>query len=230
MLGLLWTVPASLPWWSGRPHHESTERPCYTGRMRLENVDYRYEPGLDTIADTIRSLDRGRVLVGISGYGGAGKTTLAGALSRRLECPVVPLDAFGTSALLHRSSDWHGFDRVRLQKQVLEPFSSGCPEIRYDACDDWESWATAPVEWPVGRYLVVEGVGLFHPRQLGYLDYRIWLDVPLVRATAQGIARARELGQDTDALWQSIWEPNERDFDRIFRPREGAHRLVRPVS
>ncbi len=206
------------PGFSGRLHWRYEHRDCGP-RIRAEHA----------IADTIRGLDRARVLVGISGYGGSGKTILGRALAGVLDCPVVAMDAFGTTAVFQRSTDWHGFDRVRLQEQVLKPFSSGCPKIRYDACDDWESWTSAWVERQVGRFLVVEGVGLFHPDLLRYLDYRIWLDVPLRRATAQGIARERALGRFVERLWRSTWEPNERDFERAFEPRQSAHRLVRPV-
>lgn len=194
----------------------------------MGNVNWQWEPSLDEILEPIRSLPRSSVTIGISGYGGSGKTTLAQAMADRLSAAVVSIDEFGTSAVFKRSDDWHGFDRKRFIRQVLVPLSRGARELSYDSCDDWDTWETVSQHLLVERFLILEGVGLFHPVVVPYLDYRIWLDVPLAEATARGITREQSLGRDPGDVWQHFWEPNEIAFERQFHPKERAHRFVCP--
>lgn len=189
---------------------------------------WQWEPSVDEILGPIRRLPGSTVTIGISGYGGSGKTTLAQVMADPLPASVVSIDEFGTNGVFKRSDDWNGFDRNRLVRQVLAPLSHGTCELSYDSCDDWDSWETVPMHILVERFLIVEGVGLFHPEIIPFLDYRIWLDMPLAESTARGIAREQRLGRDPGDVWQLLWEPNEVDFEHRFQPKELAHRLVRP--
>lgn len=167
-------------------------------------------------------------VIGISGYGGSGKTTLARTLGQALDACVVSIDEFGTAGAMQRSSDWSGLDRQRLVSQILEPVKNGARTIAYDSCDDWRSWHTNRLERSVGNVLL-EGIGIFHPTLLPFLDHTIWLDVDLDTAMTRGIARARSLGQDEERTWREVWAPNEPDFDRRFAPRDRADQLVTPA-
>lgn len=188
---------------------------------------HAYDPPLDEIVRRVGPGHRERpCIVGVSGYGGSGKTTLATALAQRLDAPVVSIDDFGTAAVWQRSADWNGIDRARLVRQVLAPVASGRSEITYDRCDDWERWTTRPVVIQVGRFVVVEGIGLFHPDVLAHIDLRIWVDVDLATATARGVARDQRSGQDTSAAWCEVWVPNEIAFAERFDPRGQADLLV----
>lgn len=82
----------------------------------------------------------------------------------------------------------------------------------------------------IGRVVIVEGIGLFHPEVAPYLDYRIWLDVDLDTATDRGIARELSLGHVQSPAWLAVWKPNEFDFEQHFRPRASADLLVTPVQ
>ena len=139
----------------------------------MNNGHRQWEPSLDEILVPIRRLPGSSVIIGVSGYGGSGKTTLAHALAERLSAPVISIDEFGTSAVFRRSDDWQGFDRERLVRQVLAPLARGVRELSYDSCDDWDSWETVPTHLVMERFLILEGVGLFHPDVVPYLDYRI---------------------------------------------------------
>src|SRR4051794_26837211 len=62
------------------------------------------------------------LVVGISGFGGAGKSTLASRLESVLDdTVVVHTDDFTLAQQAKRCDDWSSIDRQRLVDQVLAP-------------------------------------------------------------------------------------------------------------
>lgn len=182
-----------------------------------------------TIAALVAAVDgmaAERVVVGVSGFGGSGKSTLARELVARVPRSArIPGDDFLDPARSHlRSDDWNGVERVRLRREVLEPFRAGEPGEfrRYD----WSAGRLgAPEPLPIARVLIVDAVGLLHPDLDGALDLTVWVDVDLETATARGRLRDREQGSDHDALWDEVWVPTELAFVARFDPRARADYL-----
>lgn len=80
------------------------------------------------IAATIRSKPNpSTILIGIEGFGGSGKTTFANELRDALgNSFVVSIDEFIVKEKITEPSwDNGGFDRDRLERQVLKPAKSG---------------------------------------------------------------------------------------------------------
>lgn len=170
------------------------------------------------------------IVVGVSGFGGSGKSSLAAALTAALPGAVGLRgdDFLDPVQSHHRSSDWAGVERARLADEVLRPFREGRPTTFRPF--DWASRALgAPRPVPSGDILIVDLIGLLHPDLDGLLDLSMWCDVDLTTATAWGKARDARLGRNHDHLWDEVWVPNERDFVERFDPRRRADLIVAPL-
>ncbi|WP_243074331.1 uridine kinase [Microbacterium sp. SS28] len=143
-------------------------------------------------------------LVGIDGPAGAGKSTLAMALTERFGWPVVEIDDFFS---------WVSFDSwwPRFEVEVVEPLLAG-RSIRYRTRDwagdelgeglaGWKQLKWAPV-------VVLEGVGSTRRAIAGSLACRVWVDAPEAERLERGVARD---GESHRALWES-YLPREAAF------------------
>ncbi|MBS1848184.1 MAG: hypothetical protein JST73_07885 [Actinobacteria bacterium] len=146
------------------------------------------------------------VVVGVSGYGGSGKSTLVRAIVER--CPTMVRlrgdDFLDPSRSHQRSPDWDGVERERLVHDVLAPFRAQHAGTfrRYD----WSRRVLGePEPIPEAEVLIVDLIGLFHPDALASLDLTIWVDVPLEVAQERGMSRDRASGQDHEQSWQEVW-------------------------
>ena len=180
-----------------------------------------YEEIVDAIVTA--SAQQPRVVVGVSGFGGSGKSTLVRSLSESIAGAVRLRgdDFLDPKQSHHRSADWSGVERMRLRSEVLGPFRAGeqCTFRRYD----WRLGALGPPELlPDAVVLIVDAIGIFHPELDGFFDLRVWMDVELEAATTQGKTRDRSLGRDHDRLWDEVWAPNELEFSSQFAPHLAA--------
>lgn len=184
------------------------------------------------IADVIERLrdERAKVVVGIFGFAGAGKSVLARELVETVDGAVrLTGDDFLDPGLVHRrSGDWAGVDRHRLRHEAIEPFRAGRSVARRQL-----DWATGrlgePTPLPRASVLVVDAIGLPHPDIDGCFDLSVWVDVDLETARRQGMERDRANGLDHDRLWTEIWSPNDREFEQRFDPRGQVDVLYVPI-
>jgi uridine kinase len=131
--------------------------------------------GVTRIADAVRRAAPragGTRVAAIDGRSGSGKTSLAAALRRRLQAPVVSLeDLYG---------GWDGLERGidLLVASVLEPIAAG--EAARVPRYDWVAgeWA-APVVIEPPDILIVEGVGAGARRAASFESLLVWLEVPV---------------------------------------------------
>lgn len=164
-----------------------------------------------------------RVVVGVSGFAGAGKSTLARLLVSKVRGSIrLRGDDFLDPTRSHkRSADWDGVERTRLRLEALEPFRHG--ERMSIRCFDWTARKLgAPELLPDASILIVDGIGLFHPELNDLFDLTVWVDADITTAAAQGKARDLDLGRDHSTLWDEVWVPNELDFFKRFKPRDQA--------
>jgi pantothenate kinase len=194
---------------------------------------------LDTLADLVAPLlDGRRVIVGIAGAPGAGKSTLAVDLVHRLDgapAVVVPMDGFHLSNeelarldLAHVKGAPETFDAggfVHLLRRLREAEELVYAPMFNRALEQAIS-AAIPVPSDV-ELVVVEGNYLLlsdHPWSLGrpLFDLAVYLDVPAVVRVPRLLARAAEGGRDAQAAYDWVHRNDEANARLIVSSRDRA--------
>lgn len=180
---------------------------------------------LETIAGALRErtpIERS-LIVGIDGFGGAGKSTLAGRLAAVLgDAAVVAMDDFIVKDHMADDSWENGWDRHRLARQVLEPVREGVVARMQKFI--WETNSLGPfAEIPRRQYLIVEGLTSLHPQIAGFYDYSIWVDTPIEVSKERG--QARDAGTENEFMWD-LWASNDLRYAREYEPKGRADVVV----
>ena len=166
------------------------------------------------------------LLIAIDGFGAAGKTTLAGALSLQLEnCPVIHMDDF-CQPPSGRSGEWwgeniqeYGFDVQRCRNQVLLP-ASRVETIQYQRLD-WNDFTlkwTSPINL-TAPYLIIEGCCSLHKSLRDFYQLTVWLDSPSESLFERVSARD---GEHMLQHWTNDFLPAARAYERDHYPRSSA--------
>jgi uridine kinase len=169
--------------------------------------------------DSLRA-SREHLVVAISGFGGAGKSSLANALRDHYglrDGQVLRLDDF----ILDRARGegmLGGFDWARLTG-VLEDVRAG-RRLHYTPNDFYGVPEGRQVDEELPEVVLVEGVRLLRAELERFFDLTVWIDCPIELATARGKERDRRngVGEQELAIWEQEWDPKERDYFAAFRP------------
>jgi uridine kinase len=157
--------------------------------------------------------------VGVDGFGGAGKSTLAAVIAAATpRAVVVPVDDFWSPS----TPEW---DWLRFRRQVLAPLRAG-EDARYRRWD-WDAGTEGDwVELPAGRVVVVEGVSATRTEAGVPWDLTVWVDAP------RDVRLARALDRDgpaTMARWLTEWLPSEEAYAARERPQLRVDLIVSSV-
>jgi uridine kinase len=189
-----------------------------------------YDDLLARVRDLIATTDDRIPVVGISGHGGAGKSTLAARLGADLgleEDQVVGTDAFYATTCGPDAGMWEQHDWALVGALVRGAATRPAPErLRFDY--RWWGGETGIEDHPMPPVLVVEGIRLLSDRTRDWFDLAVWIDMDPGEAGAR--AKARNLLQGDDRaeldLWDTKWIPEGHAYEEVERPRERADLVI----
>jgi uridine kinase len=158
----------------------------------------------------------GRVrLVGVDGFGGAGKTTFAARLARAGGgWPVVHTDDFATH---DEPLEWW----PRMLAQVIEPLSNGVA-ASYPAYDWVNRQAGSRVTIEPAEVVVIEGVGATRKAWRDRLALRVWVETESDLRLRRGLERD---GEDLAEFWRG-WRLAEGRYEVEENPAAHADLVV----
>lgn len=164
------------------------------------------------------------LIIGIDGYGGSGKTTVAKFLKENLrDCIIVEMDDF-YSPILKRAD----FNRVK--EQVLDPLVIDKP-ASYQVYD-WKSDSLGVFQnINPGGVVIIEGVYSIHKDIASSYDIKIWVDCLPEVGAKRGIERdmLRD-GVDNSDKWLNIWMLEEKKYVESQNPKASADYIIDGLS
>ncbi len=170
------------------------------------------------VADLIPT---GGLLIGLDGYGGAGKSVLAEGLAKYLSAQLVHVDDFfRPSSDNVRPPGEHGglFDLDRLAEEVLGPLSRG--DDAHPSRYDWDTDNVVPGTQLVAQKLtIVEGVYSTSNKLRHFYDLMIWIDSDEMTRLRRGLERD---GEAARREWVDEWMPGERHYGADEMPASRA--------
>lgn len=163
-------------------------------------------------------------LLGISGHGGAGKTTLA----TRLAAEVGGL-RIGTDSLYAADTTQRGLFDLHDWAQILGlvgQLRGGSTPVRYTTRTFDGIEGTKELVPPA--VVIIEGIRLIRPEIVELVDATIWIDLPADVAGERAKRRNREQG-DCEAeiqLWDTRWIPEALAYQDQLRPEQLARFVI----
>jgi uridine kinase len=184
--------------------------------------------------------------VGIDGWSGAGKTTLADELAAAVQAAGrqtlrASFDNFHRKGHKYRSmrGEWtprlyfdEGYDYAVFRSWLLEPLGPGgsrrCRTAMLDSFND----VLLPEEWhelAEDAMVIVDGIFLLHPELAGHWDYVIWLEVDvetlIVRACQRDTAWIGSAAA-VEQRYRQFRQPVHELYERLASPVAHAHAIV----
>lgn len=174
-----------------------------------------YQDLLTRIRALIATSDRVPI-VGISGHGGSGKSTLSERLATDLGLSpdqVIPTDCFYATSCGPDAGMWEQHDWAMLEHLVKDVRQVPGPErLQYQY--RWWTGETGVEDQPLPPILIIEGIRLFHERTRDWFDLAVWIDMDPQVAGARAKSRNVLQGDDQSELdlWDSKWIPEGHQY------------------
>ena len=169
------------------------------------------------------------VLVALDGMSCAGKSTLASALSRHYDCPIVHMDDFFLAPELRlpeRFSEPGGnVHHERVLSQVLLPLSRGETAV-YDRFDCHTMSYAEQINLSPAPLIVIEGAYALHPALRNFYDLRVFYPV---ESQTQIDRILKRNGPQCLIRFQEKWIPLENRYIELCGVPACAH-LVLPLA
>lgn len=184
---------------------------------------------LDQVRGLRADLSRPPV-VGISGHGGAGKTTLARRLAADLGVrpeQVVTLDRLYAAGATEQGGlfDLHDWEVLLALLRAVR--TAPTPARLAHPTRQW-SGESGVHDVAMPSVVLVEGIRLLRAETMPLLDLAVWIDLDPEAAGERAVARnvAQGDGLEELALWRSRWVPEARAYEQRVRPAALAHVVI----
>lgn len=183
---------------------------------------------VEELAQYIKSQTKSneRYVVAISGFGGAGKSTLSNQLRAILaDATLIHTDDF-IAADENGALEGYHLNWDRLQEEVIKIAKTA--DKLTSRIYDWDSNRPVFEELPASKYIIIEGsLWLIQDKFEPYFDTTVWINVSQDTANARGKKRDNEeYGVDHDDLWDNVWGPREKETFSKLHPDKQAKILL----
>ncbi|MFJ3751718.1 MULTISPECIES: uridine kinase [Streptomyces] len=181
----------------------------------------------EALAERVRALGTGRLLVGIDGFTAAGKTSFGHELAAHIAESGRPVLRATLDDFKNPWKDRHLYDResgegyyrnaydyASAKRLLLDPARSpeaeSCALCSIDPLTQ-ESHAAETAPLAPDSVLIVDGVFAFRPEIDAYWDFRIWMDVDAELSVRRGAERDQDwAGSDAEAIHRNRYLVAER--------------------
>lgn len=182
----------------------------------------------DTVVGKIRALleERAFVIIAIDGRCGAGKTTVAAELQKRLDCNVVHMDDFflrqeqKTEQRLATAGE--NIDHERFLREVLLPLSRN-KAFSYRPYNCKRQALAEPVRVLPKSVTVIEGSYSCHSALWDYYDLHVFMDIDSDSQMKRIIARNADMAE----VFKKKWIPLEEKYFKAFNIKERCELCIK---
>ena len=173
------------------------------------------------------SKNKPHVIIGITGFGGSGKSHLTDTLKDHFginDDQIVRIDnLYGPNPngpSMFDQSDWN------LIEHILKDSTAG-KRIKYQGKDNKGKALHFNEDLP--EIVIFEGIRLLQPRFNQYFDISVWIDCPQDFAIERAKARDRSQGANEETVggWDTDWGPKDKKYFDSYRPDQLASFIYR---
>ncbi len=178
------------------------------------------------ILQKINAISKENIIIAIDGHAGAGKTTLANELAKRIECNIIHMDDFFLPFDMRtkeRFSEAGGnIHYERLKSEVIDNLAKD--EFSYHIFNCSSGKLEDKITVKKKKITLIEGSYSMHPYFGDVYDLKIFCDISPKEQKARILARD---GKEKSERFVSVWIPMENRYFDEYKIKENCDITVK---